>query len=65
MPLFFEAATLSRMRSPVISLKLGEREQHVEGQTSHAGDGVEGLRNRDERDVVFVEQLDELGEVGQ
>ena len=32
---------------------------------SHAGGGVESLGHRDERDVVFVEQLDDLGEVGQ
>jgi hypothetical protein len=35
------------------------------GEPSHAGGGDESLRHRDERDVVFVEQLDELGEVGQ
>jgi hypothetical protein len=46
------------------ALELGERKQHVERQTPHAGGGVESLGHRDERHVMFVEQLDELGEVG-
>ena len=48
-----------------LALELRERKQHVEGEPSHAGGGVQSLGHRDERDVVFVEQLDELGEVGQ
>ena len=47
------------------ALELRKRQQHVEGQTSHAGGFIEGLGHRYERGVVFVEQLDELGEVGQ
>ena len=47
------------------AFELRERKQHVEGEPSHAGGGVESLGHRDERDIVFVEQLDQLGEVGQ
>jgi hypothetical protein len=32
-----------------LALELGERQQHVEGQSPHAGRGVECLRDRDER----------------
>ena len=48
-----------------LALELGEREQHIERQPPHARGGVEGLRHRDEGDGVFVEQFDELGEVGE
>src|ERR1700686_3731790 len=48
-----------------LALELGEGQQHVEGQSPHAGRGVEGLGHRDEGDAVLIEQLDELGEVGQ
>src|SRR5208283_1435470 len=46
-----------------LSLELGEGQQHVEGETSHAAGGVERLGDRDEGDPMSVEQLDELGEI--
>ena len=48
-----------------LALELGEGEEHVQGQPPHAGGRVEGLGHRDERDAMGVEQLDQLGEVGQ
>jgi hypothetical protein len=46
------------------ALELRKRHQHVEGKTTHAGGGVESLRHRDKRDVVLIEEFDQLGEVG-
>src|SRR5450631_3065296 len=66
MPFFFEAAILSRMRSPVTSRSnWGEGQQHIEGQSPHAGRRIERLGHRNEGDAIFVEQLDQLGEVGE
>ena len=48
-----------------LPLELGKRQQHVEGQPTHAGGGIEGLRDRHERDGMLVEQLHQLGEIGQ
>jgi len=48
-----------------LSLKLGKRQKHVEGEATHAAGGVELLRYRDEGDAVGIEDLDDLGEVGQ
>ena len=48
-----------------LALELGERQQHVQRQPAHRGGGVELLRDRDERDAVGIEDLDDLGEVGQ
>jgi hypothetical protein len=47
-----------------LALKLGERQEDVEGQPPHAGGGVEGLGHRDEGDTMRVEQLNQFGEVG-
>src|ERR1700733_6332914 len=41
-----------------LALKLGEREKHVQGQSSHAGRCVERLGDRDERHLMGVEQFD-------
>jgi hypothetical protein len=46
------------------ALELRKRQQHVEGKTTHAGGGVESSRHRDKRDVMFIEEFDQLGEVG-
>jgi hypothetical protein len=46
------------------ALELRKRQQHVEGKTTHAGGGVESSRHRDKRDVKFIEEFDQLGEVG-
>ena len=48
-----------------LALELGEGEQHVEREPAHAGGGVERLGDRDERHPVLIEQLDQLGEVGE
>jgi hypothetical protein len=48
-----------------LPLELGEGQQHVEGQPSHAGRGVERLGHRDEEDAMGIELLDQLGEVGE
>ena len=65
MPFLFEAAILSRIRSPVTSRSNWAKEKDVQGQSSHAGRGVERLGDRDERHLMGVEQLDQLGEVGE
>jgi hypothetical protein len=44
---------------------VGKGQQYIERETPHAGVGVEGLRDRHERDAVGVEQLDELGEISE
>jgi hypothetical protein len=54
---------LSRIRSPVTSRREGQ--ENVQGQSSHAGGRVERLGDRDERHLMRVEQLDQLGEVGE
>src|ERR1700730_18030988 len=38
-----------------LALELCERQKHIEGQTPHARGGVEGLGDRNERDVMRVE----------
>src|SRR5262245_13678475 len=48
-----------------LALKLRKREQNVEREPAHAGGGVEGLGDRHEGHAVLVEQLDQLGEVGE
>ena len=48
-----------------LALELGKGQQHVEGQPAHGGRGIELLGHRHERDAMGVEQLDQLGEVGQ
>ena len=48
-----------------LALELGKRQQNVERQPPHRGGGVELLGDGDERHAMAVEQLDQLGEVGQ
>jgi len=48
-----------------LSFELGEGQKHVEGEPPHARRSVEGLRHRDEGDLMFVERLNQLGEVGE
>ena len=47
-----------------LALELGEGKQHVEGQPPHRGGGIELLGDRHERNLVRIEHLDDLGEVG-
>jgi hypothetical protein len=46
-----------------LPLELGKRQQHVQGQASHRGSGVESLRHRDEGDATGIEHLNDLGKV--
>ena len=46
-----------------LALELGEGQEDVQGQSSHAGRRVERLGDRDERHLMRIEQLDQLGEV--
>jgi hypothetical protein len=48
-----------------LPLKLGKRQQHIERQPPHRGRCIELLGDRDERHAMAIEQLHELGEVGQ
>src|ERR1700693_5274435 len=48
-----------------LALELREGEQHIQGQPPHRSRGVELLRGRDEGNALLVEDLDDLGEVGQ
>jgi hypothetical protein len=48
-----------------LALELGEGQQNVEGQPSHRGRRVELLRHRNERCALGVEDLDDLGKVGE
>jgi hypothetical protein len=58
MPFFFDAAILSRIRSPVTSaLRKGEKD--VQGQPSHARGRIEALGHADEGAALLLEELDE------
>ena len=48
-----------------LALELGERQQHIQRQPAHRGGGIELLGDGDERHIMLVEQLDQLGEVRQ
>ena len=48
-----------------LALELGEGRKHIQGQSSHAGGRVERLGDRDKRHLMGVEELDQLGEVGE
>jgi hypothetical protein len=48
-----------------LPLKLGEGQQHIQRQPSHAGRGVERLGHRDERDAMGIKCLHQLGEVAE
>src|SRR5262249_31160980 len=48
-----------------LALELCKRQQHVQGQSAHGGGGVELLGDGDEGHTVFVEQVYQLGKVGQ
>ena len=57
---------MSLIRSEVTSRSNWAKERRtLRGQPTHAGGGVEALGHRDERDAISVEQLDQLGEVGE
>ena len=47
-----------------LPLELGERQEDVQRQSSHAGRGVELLGDRDEGNAAAVEDLDQLGKIG-
>jgi hypothetical protein len=63
MPYFFDAAILSRMRSPAISRSNWANDNSILSPP-HGGRRIELLRHRHERRVVGVEDVDNLGEIG-
>jgi hypothetical protein len=66
MTFFLDAAILfAHALTDEFALELSEREQDVQRQPPHAGGGIELLGDRDERHRMLVEQLHELGEIGQ
>ena len=66
MPFLFEAAILSRMRSPVTSRSNWAKEKSTfRVSRPMLVRGVELLGDGDERDPMLVEQLDELREIGE
>ena len=48
-----------------LSAKLCKRQEHIQGQSSHGGGGIELLGDRHEANTLFVELFDDLGEVGE
>src|SRR5690606_14375332 len=46
-----------------LAFELGKGEQHIERQPSHAGGGIEGLRDAHKTDVMLLEQLDHTGKI--
>jgi len=48
-----------------LPFELGKRQQDIEREPAHAGAGVEGLRDRHERHVMGIEQLNDLGEISE
>src|SRR6516162_8147224 len=48
-----------------LALKLRKGQQHIEGQAPHRGRCVELLRHRNKRGAPGVEDLDDLGEIGE
>ena len=48
-----------------LALKLREGQQNIEGQAPHRGGGVELLRHRNEGRAFGVEDLDNLGKIGE
>src|SRR5271156_2797749 len=66
MPLRFEAAILSRIRSPVTSRSNWAKERRTfRVSRSHGGGGIELLGDRHKADALFIECLNDLGKVSQ
>lgn len=64
LPLRLEAATLSRILSPVTSRSNWAKERRtLRGQPTHRRRSVELLRHGDEADTLLVELIYDLGEV--
>ncbi len=69
----FESQPLALGRGDLVSdplpndlpLELGQREKDIEGQSHHAGGGIEGLGDADKGCSVGIEQLHQHCEVGQ
>src|SRR5437879_4018685 len=65
-PFFFEAAILSRMRSPMTSRSnCAKDKQNIQGQAPHRGRCVELLRYGNEGRSPRIEDLDDLGKIGE
>src|SRR6516164_744981 len=66
MPFFFEAAILSRMRSPMTSRSNCAKDSSTfKVKRPHRGCRVELLRHRNKRCASRIENLDDLGEIGE
>jgi len=62
----FEAAILSRTRSPITSRSNWANEsRHIQREPAHTGRSVERLGDRNEGDLMLVEQFDQPGKVGE
>ncbi len=48
-----------------LTLELGERQQDVQSQAAHGGGRIELLRHRHEGGSMAIQNLDDLGEVGE
>ena len=48
-----------------LALELGKGQQHIERQPPHRARGIELLGDRDERDALCVEDLDQPGKIGE
>src|SRR5205085_399344 len=66
MPFFFEAAILSRIRSPVTSRSNWANDNStLSVRRPHRAGRVELLGHRDERHSLGIEKLDEPGKIGE
>src|ERR1700736_576738 len=65
-PFFFEAAILSRMRSPMTSRSNCAKDNRtLRVKRPHRGRRIELLRHRNEGRALGVEDLDDLGKIGE
>src|SRR5258705_10155079 len=66
MPFFFEAAILSRIRSPVTSRSNWAKDNStLRVSRPHRAGGIELLGHRDERSALGVKDLDQPGKIGE
>ncbi len=56
---------VSNALADYLPLELCKGQKHIEGQTPHARCRIEGLGDRNERDLVLVKEFDELGKIRQ
>ena len=56
---------LTRSLADDLALELRKGQQNIEGQAPHRGRGVELLRHRNKRGAPRIEDLDDLGKIGE